>query len=161
MSIIESDNSQEDMFDENVIAGIALRRALQFRLNFWINICKNPVSHGNYYWNSSAEHRLIAMLALAASLDQIPAYLISENKYKNYFTVSMVRLLTHISERKIQRIIKTGIERGDIIVINEKNSQYQGTKQLLNLYKGFEKSWIDSQVDEIKLWKKMRLILVD
>ena len=134
MSIIESDNSQEDMFDENVIAGIALRRALQFRLNFWINICKNPVSHGNYYWNSSAEHRLIAMLALAASLDQIPAYLISQNKYKNYFTVSMVRLLTHISERKIQRIIKTGIERGDIIVINEKNSQYQGTKQLLNLY---------------------------
>ena len=157
MSIIESDNSQEDMFDENVIAGIALRRALQFRLNFWINICKNPVSHGNYYWNSSAEHRLIAMLALAASLDQIPAYLISENKYKNYFTVSMVRLLTHISERKIQRIIKTGIERGDIIVINEKNSQYQGTKQLLNLYKGFEKSWIDSQVDEIKLWKNNNL----
>ena len=157
MSIIESDNSQDDMFDENVIAGIALRRALQFRLNFWINICKNPVSHGNYYWNSSAEHRLIAMLALAASLDQIPAYLISENKYKNYFTVSMVRLLTHISERKIQRIIKTGIERGDIIVINEKNSQYQGTKQLLNLYKGFEKSWIDSQVDEIKLWKNNNL----
>ena len=157
MSIIESDNSQEDMFDENVIAGIALRRALQFRLNFWINICKNPVSHGNYYWNSSAEHRLIAMLALAASLDQIPAYLISENKYKNYFTVSMVRLLTHISERKIQRIIKAGIERGDIIVINEKNSQYQGTKQLLNLYKEFEKSWIDSQVDEIKLWKKNNL----
>jgi hypothetical protein len=157
MSIIESDNSQEDMFDENVIAGIALRRALQFRLNFWINICKNPVSHGNYYWNSSAEHRLIAMLALAASLDQIPAYLISENKYKNYFTVSMVRLLTHISERKIQRIIKTGIEREDIIVINEKNSQYQGTKQLLNLYKGFEKSWIDSQVDEIKLWKNNNL----
>lgn len=157
MSIIESDNSQEDMFDENVIAGIALRRALQFRLNFWINICKNPVSHGNYYWNSSAEHRLIAMLALAASLDQIPAYLISENKYKNYFTVSMVRLLTHISERKIQRIIKTGIERGDIIVINKKNSQYQGTKQLLNLYKGFEKSWIDSQVDEIKLWKNNNL----
>lgn len=157
MSIIESDNSQEDMFDENVIAGIALRRALQFRLNFWINICKNPVSHGNYYWNSSAEHRLIAMLALAASLDQIPAYLISENKYKNYFTVSMVRLLTHISERKIQRIIKAGIERGDIIVINEKNSQYQGTKQLLNLYKEFEKSWIDSQVDEIKLWKNNNL----
>ena len=157
MSIIESDNSQDDMFDENVIAGIALRRALQFRLNFWINICKNPVSHGNYYWNSSAEHRLIAMLALAASLDQIPAYLISENKYKNYFTVSMVRLLTHISERKIQRIIKTGIERGDIIAINEKNSQYQGTKQLLNLYKGFEKSWIDSQVDEIKLWKNNNL----
>ena len=157
MSIIESDNSQEDMFDENVIAGIALRRALQFRLNFWINICKNPVSHGNYYWNSSAEHRLIAMLALAASLDQIPAYLISKNKYKNYFTVSIVRLLTHISERKIQRIIKTGIERGDIIAINEKNSQYQGTKQLLNLYKGFEKSWIDSQVDEIKLWKNNNL----
>ena len=51
----------------------------------------------------------------------------------------MVRLLTHISERKIQRIIKTGIERGDIIVINKKNSQYQGTKQLLNLYKEFEK----------------------
>ena len=158
MSIIESGNSQEDMFDENVIAGIALRRALQFRLNFWINICKNPVSHGNYYWNSSAEHRLIAMLALAASLDQIPAYLISENKYKNYFTVSMVRLLTHISERKIQRIIKTGIERGDIIVINEKNSQYQGTKQLLNLYKEFEKSWIDVQVDEIKLRKNNKLI---
>ena len=157
MSIIENGNSQEDMFDENVIAGIALRRTLQFKLNFWINICKNPVSHGNYYWNSSAEHRLIAMLALAASLDQIPAYLISENKYKNYFTVSMVRLLTHISERKIQRIIKTGIERGDIIVINEKNSQYQGTKQLLNLYKGFEKSWIDSQVDEIKLWKNNNL----
>ena len=40
MSIIESDNSQEDMFDENVIADIALRRVLQFRLTFWINICK-------------------------------------------------------------------------------------------------------------------------
>ena len=157
MRIIENGNSQEDMFDENVIADIALRRVLQFRLTFWINICKNPVSHGNYYWNSSSEHRLIAMLALAASQNQIPTYLISKNKYKNFFTVSMVRLLTHISERKIQRIIKTGIERGDFIVINEKNSQYQGTKQLLNVYKGFEKSWIDSQVDEIKLWKNNNL----
>ena len=157
MSIIESGNSQEDMFDENVIAGIALRRTLQFRLNFWTNICKNPVSHGNYYWNSSAEHRLIGMLALAASLNQIPGYLISKNKHKNYFSVSIVRLLTHISERKIQRIIKTGIERGDIIIINEKNSQYQGTKQLLNLYKEFEKSWIDSQVDEIKLGENNNL----
>jgi len=148
--LIDSKYSQTDMFDENIVADIALRRTIQFRLNFWINICKNPVSHGNYYWNSSPEHRLIAMLAISANMKQIPFSLINENKIKDYFTVAMVRLLTHISERKIQRIIKMGIDRGDLILIRDKPPQYQGTKQLMFLYEDFERSWIDSQKNEIK-----------
>lgn len=148
--LIDSKYSQSDMFDENIVADIALRRTIQFRLNFWINICKNPVSHGNYYWNSSPEHRLIAMLAISANMNQIPFSLINENKIKDYFTVAMVRLLTHISERKIQRIIKMGIDRGDLILIRDKPPQYQGTKQLMFLYEDFERSWIDSQKNEIK-----------
>jgi hypothetical protein len=148
--LIDSKYSQSDMFDENIVADIALRRTIQFRLNFWINICKNPVSHGNYYWNSSPEHRLIAMLAISANMKQIPFSLINENKIKDYFTVAMVRLLTHISERKIQRIIKMGIDRGDLILIRDKPPQYQGTKQLMFLYEDFERSWIDSQKNEIK-----------
>ena len=114
------------------------------------DICKNPVSHGNYYWNTSPEHRLIAMLAISALLEQMPLYLITDNNNKNFFTVGMVRLLTHISERKIQRIIKNGIIREDLILINNKYSQYQGTKQLLGLYKDCEKSWITAQALEIK-----------
>jgi len=153
MKIIDVGNSQTDMFDENVIKDIALRRTLQFRLNFWINICKTPVSNGNYYWNTSPEHRLIAMLAISALLDQIPLYLIANKDDNNFFTVSMVRLLTHISERKIQRIIKTGIDRKDFICIDNKHTQYRGTPQILILYKDFEKSWIDSQVLEIKSFK--------
>lgn len=148
--LMDSKYSQSDMFDENIVADIALRRTIQFRLNFWINICKNPVSHGNYYWNSSPEHRLIAMLAISANMKQIPFSLINENKIKDYFTVAMVRLLTHISERKIQRIIKMGIDRGDLILIRDKPPQYQGTKQLMFLYEDFERSWIDSQKNEIK-----------
>ena len=141
------------MFDEDVLADIALRRMLSFRLNFWINICQNPISHGNYYWNTSPEHRLIAMLAISALLNQIPLNL-STDKSKNYFTVAMVRMLTHISERKIQRIVKTGIEREDLILLDSKPPKYQGSKQLLRLYKDFEKSWIDSQKEDIKLMKK-------
>jgi len=152
--LIDNNYSQSDMFDEDIIADIALRRTIQFRLKFWINICKNPVSHGNYYWNSSPEHRLIAMLAISACMKQIPINLINENIAKDFFTVSMVRLLTHISERKIQRIIKMGVDRGDIELIRDKPPQYQGTKQLLSLYKGFEKSWIDSQIDEINSLNK-------
>jgi hypothetical protein len=148
--LIDSKYSQSDMFDENIVADIALRRTIQFRLNFWINICKNPVSHGNYYWNSSPEHRLIAMLAISANMKQIPFSLINENKIKDYFTVAMVRLLTHISERKIQRIIKMGIDRGELILIRDKPPQYQGTKKLMFLYEDFERSWIDSQKNEIK-----------
>ena len=127
-----------------------LLQFLQFSLNFWTNICKNPVSHGNYYWNTSPEHRLIAMLAISALLEQMPLYLITDNNNKNFFTVGMVRLLTHISERKIQRIIKNGIIREDLILINNKHSQYQGTQQLLGLYKDFEKSWITAQALEVK-----------
>ena len=153
MKVIEVGCSQTDMFDENVIKDIALRRTLQFRLNFWINICKTPVSNGNYYWNTSPEHRLIAMLAISALLDQIPLYLIANKGDNNFFTVSMVRLLTHISERKIQRIIKTGIDRKDFICIDNKHAQYQGTPQVLRLYKDFEKSWIASQVLEIKSFR--------
>ena len=152
-NIIENNYTQSDMFDENIVAEIALRRILQFRLNFWINICKNPVSHGNYYWNSSSEHRLIAMLAISANMNQIPISLVNNDSNKDYFTVSMVRLLTHISERKIQRIIKMGLDRGDLELIRNKPPQYQGTKQLLFLYEEFEKSWIDSQKSEIKSWK--------
>ena len=154
MKGIESLNLQSDMFDEKVIADIALRRTIEFRLNFWSNICKKPVSHGVYYWNSSPEHRLIAMLAVASALNQIPLYLISGSHNNNFFSVSIIRLLTHISERKIQRIIKMGVDRGDIVTVNDISSQYQGTRQLLILYKEFEKSWIDSQKDVIKLWKK-------
>ena len=153
-NIVDSNFSQSDMFDEDDVAEIALRRILQFRLNFWISICKYPVSHGNYYWNSSPEHRLIAMLAISANMNQIPMNLIKEDGIKDYFTVAMVRLLTHISERKIQRIIKMGLDRGDIELIRDKPPQYQGTKQLMLLYKEFEKSWIDSQTNEINLWKK-------
>ena len=150
MRVMDDSNLQSDMFDEKVVKDIALRRILQFRLNFWTNICKNPVSHGNYYWNTSPEHRLIAMLAISALLEQMPLYLITDNNNKNFFTVGMVRLLTHISERKIQRIIKNGIIREDLILINNKYSQYQGTKQLLGLYKDFEKSWITAQTLKIK-----------
>ena len=153
-NFIDKNYSQSDMFDEDVVADIALRRILQFRLNFWINICKNPVSHGNYYWNTSSEHRLIAMLAISANMNQIPLKLLHDDSMKDYFTVAMVRHLTHISERKIQRIIKMGIDRGDLELIRDKPPQYQGTKQLLNLYEEFEKSWIDSQKSEIKSWKK-------
>jgi hypothetical protein len=153
MKVIDDGSSQTDMFDENVIKDIALRRTLQFRLNFWINICKTPVSNGNYYWNTSPEHRLIAMLAILALLDQIPLYLRADKDDNNFFTVSMVRLLTHISERKIQRIIKTGIDRKDFIYIDNKHAQYQGTPQILTLYKDFEKSWIASQVLEIKSFR--------
>ena len=39
MKVIESLNLQSDMFDEKVIADIALRRTIEFRLNFWSNIC--------------------------------------------------------------------------------------------------------------------------
>ncbi len=149
------DNSQADMFNERIIADIALRRTLSFRLKFWINICKYPVSHGNYYWNSSPEHRIIAMLGLAAYLNQIPSNLVNDNTDKsNYFTVSMVRSLTHVSERKIQRIIKSGLDRRDFILMQYKPHGYQATKQLLSLYEKFEKSWIDSQKEEINLWKK-------
>ena len=153
MKVIESLNLQSDMFDEKVIADIALRRTIEFRLNFWISICKYPVSNGNYYWNSSSEHRLIAMLAISAHMNQIPLNLIKDDGVKDYFTVAMVRLLTHISERKIQRIIKMGLDRGDIELIRYRPPQYQGTKQFILLYKEFEKSWIDSQKNEIKLWR--------
>ena len=152
MSSLE-DFLQSDMFDEDVLADIALRRMMSFRLNFWINICQNPISHGNYYWNTSPEHRLIAMLAISAHLNQIPLNL-NTDKAKNYFTVAMVRMLTHISERKIQRIVKTGIEREDLILLDSKPPKYQGSKQFLILYKDFEKSWIDSQKEDIKLMKK-------
>ena len=152
MSSLE-DFLQSDMFDEDILADIALRRMISFRLNFWINICQNPVSHGNYYWNTSPEHRLIAMLAISALLNQIPLNL-NADKAKNYFTVAMVRMLTHISERKIQRIVKIGIEREDLTLLDSKPPKYQGSKQLLILYKDFEKSWIDSQKEDIKLMKK-------
>ena len=46
----------------------------------------------------------------------------------------MVRHLTHISERKIQRIIKMGLDRGDIVFIRDKPPQYQGTKQITRVY---------------------------
>ena len=85
MKVIDSLNLQSDMFDEKVIADIALRRTIEFRLNFWSNICKKPVSHGVYYWNSSPEHRLIAMLAVASALNQIPLYLISGSHNNNFF----------------------------------------------------------------------------
>ena len=117
--------------------------------------CKHPVSHGNYYWNSSPEHRIIAMLGLAAYMKQIPANLSDNNiDIQNYFTVAMIRSITHVSERKIQRIIKYGIDRKDFILVKTKPYGYQGTKQLFNLYEQFEKSWIDSQKEEIKMWKK-------
>ena len=154
MKVIDGIKSQADMFDEKVIKDIALRRVLQFRLNFWTNICKTPVSHGSYYWNTSPEHRLISMLAISAILDQIPLYLIADSDQKNFFTVSMIRLLTHISERKIQRIIKNGIDRKDFILIDKKHSRYQGTQQLLSLFKDFEKSWIDAQVLDVNVLKK-------
>lgn len=144
---------QSDLFDEEALADIALRRMTSFRLNFWINICQNPISHGNYFWNTSPEHRLIAMLAISALLNQIPLSL-GTDRNKNYFTVYMVRMLTHISERKIQRIVKAGIERGDLISLETKPLKYQGSKQLLNLYEDFEQSWIDSQINEIKHMKK-------
>ena len=144
------DNNQADMFDERIVADIALRKTLAFRLKFWINICKFPVNHGNYYWNSSPEHRIIVMLSLAAYLNQIPEELVDNKENdRHYFTVSMVRSLTHVSERKIQRIVKSGVDRKDFILVNNKPASYQATKQLLDLYEIFEKSWIDSQKEEI------------
>ena len=93
------------------------------------------------------------MLAISANMNQVPLNLLHGDSMRDYFTVAMVRHLTHISERKIQRIIRMGVDRGDLELIRDKPPQYQGTKKLLNLYEEFEKSWIDSQKNEIKSWK--------
>jgi hypothetical protein len=38
--------------------------------------------------------------------------------------------------------------------MDKKHARYQGTQQLLSLFKDFEKSWIDAQVLDVNALKK-------
>ena len=87
---------------EDVIKDIALRKALQFRLNFWTNICKTPVSHGNYYWNTSPEHRLIIRIIKKdkKSKQQI-AQVIDFVKEKGGIEYAQTRMMEYKSKAQI------------------------------------------------------------
>jgi len=114
------------------------------RLDYWIWINSLPAHSSIAFWSRSVDHRIICMLAINASLNQLPrehSNYEDENHRVNY---ESIRRLCRCTDKTMRTIIQEGVDRGEI----EKNrvgreTFIAGTEKLLNLFKTFEKSWID------------------
>jgi hypothetical protein len=112
------------------------------RLEYWKWINSLPAHSSIAFWSRSVDHRIICMLAINASLKQLPTELKSSenNMYINY---ENIRRLCRCTDKTMRTIIHEGVERGDLLKIKEgRESFITGSKNLLESFKTFEKSWI-------------------
>ena len=87
------------------------------RLAWAIYVNKKPHSHVRKFWNQSLDHRTIALLAINARFNNLPDFVTvhcNKNQAANMVTTPMVNRLCNSSKDTLLKIIKMGIETGDL-----------------------------------------------
>jgi len=114
------------------------------RLDYWIWINSLPAHSSIAFWSRSVDHRIVFMLAINASLNQLPEEHSNYEDEHHRVNYESIRRLCRCTDKTMRTIIQEGVDREEI----EKNrvgreTFITGTKKLLNVFKTFEKSWID------------------
>ena len=114
------------------------------RLDYWIWINSLPAHSSIAFWSRSVDHRIICMLAINASLNQLPRDHTNYEGEKHRVNYESIRRLCRCTDKTMRTIVQEGVDRGEIVKIRVGRETFiTGTEKLLNVFKTFEKSWID------------------
>ena len=114
------------------------------RLDYWIWINSLPAHSSIAFWSRSVDHRIVCMLAINASLNQLPIEHSNYEDENHKVSYQSIRRLCRCTDKTMRTIIQEGVDRGEIEKIRVGRATFiTGTKKLLNVFKIFEKSWAD------------------
>ena len=119
------------------------KKTALFRLKFWININSKPSHSSEAFWNRSTDHRIICMVAVNAALNQIPIELSVSPNRRDVISYESIRRLCRCTDKTMRTIIQEGVDRGELSKLkNGRETYISGTKSLVEVFEGFEQSWI-------------------
>ena len=115
------------------------------RLDYWIWINSLPSHSSIAFWSRSVDHRIICMLAINATLGQLPKEFCNSDTISTGVYYENIRRLCRCTDKTMRSIIQEGVDRGELIKVRDGRESYiTGTKKLLTVFQTFEKNWLVS-----------------
>ena len=131
---------EENLYDG---ASAVFKETALFRLKFWININSKASHSSEAFWNRSTDHRVIGMIAINATFNQIPHELSVSPDKKDIVSYEVLRRLCRCTDKTMRTIVQEGVDRGDIIKVKLGRETFiKATTKFIRAFEEFEQDWI-------------------
>ena len=131
--------------EENLYDGTSavFKETALFRLKFWININSKASHSSEAFWNRSTDHRVIGMIAINATFNQIPDELSVSPDKRDIVSYEVLRRLCRCTDKTMRTIVQEGVDRGDIIKVKLGRETFiKATTKFIKVFEEFEQDWI-------------------
>ena len=143
VKLSKSNNKAFDISNILDSVNIEFRKTALFRLRFWININSKASHSSEAFWNRSTDHRVICMIAINASLGQVPVELSVGPNKRDIVSYEVLRRLCRCTDKTMRTIVQEGVDREDIIKVRMGRETFiRATSKLLKTFESFEQEWI-------------------
>ena len=131
---------EENLYDS---ASAVFKKTALFRLKFWININSKASHSSEAFWNRSTDHRVIGMIAINASFNQVPLELSVSPDKRDLVSYEVLRRLCRCTDKTMRTIVQEGVDRGDIIKVKLGRETFiKATTKFIRVFEEFEQDWI-------------------
>ena len=131
---------EENLYDG---ASVVFKKTALFRLKFWININSKASYSSEAFWNRSTDHRVIGMIAINATFNQIPLELAVSPVKRDIVSYEVLRRLCRCTDKTMRTIVQEGVEREDVIKIKLGRETFiRATTKFIRVFEEFEQDWI-------------------
>ena len=131
---------EENLYDS---ASAVFKKTALFRLKFWININSKASHSSEAFWNRSTDHRVIGMIAINASFNQVPLELSVSPDKRDLVSYEVLRRLCRCTDKTMRTIVQEGVEREDIIKVKLGRETFiKATTKFIRTFEEFEQHWI-------------------
>ena len=131
---------EENLYDS---ASTIYKKTALFRLKFWININSKASHSSEAFWNRSTDHRVIGMIAINATFNQIPDELSVSPDKRDIVSYEVLRRLCRCTDKTMRTIVQEGVDRGDIIKVKLGRETFiKATTKFIKVFEEFEQDWI-------------------
>ena len=136
-----ADASEDEGLYDN--ASAIYKKTALFRLKFWININSKASHSSEAFWNRSTDHRVIGMIAINATFNQIPDELSVSPDKRDIVSYEVLRRLCRCTDKTMRTIVQEGVDRGDIIKVKLGRETFiKATTKFIKVFEEFEQDWI-------------------
>ena len=131
---------EENLYDS---ASAVLKKTALSRLKFWININSKASYSSEAFWNRSTDHRVIGMIAINATFNQVPIELAVTPVKRDIVSYEVLRRLCRCTDKTMRTIVQEGVDRGDIIKVKLGRETFiKATTKFIRAFEEFEQDWI-------------------
>lgn len=133
-------------YSSNIIDTISkeFRLTALYRLKFWINVNSKASHSSEAFWNRTTDHRVVAMIAINASLNQVPLELSVSPHKRDVVSYEVLRRLCRCTDKTMRTIVQEGVERGDIKKDKIGRETFiKATAKFIKIFENFEQDWVE------------------